>query len=347
MRFVALILPIGVLNLLFCAQPERPSGLAQADSVGVKRLGLSQPLPRPPGTIRLATYNVLNLFDDVDDPVLEGKYDDDKMATLPERVRALAEAIRAVDADIVALQEVESLEALTWFRDRYLPDAGYDHLASLDVGYRRGIECSVMSRFEITDQRIWPDVSLDDVSREGPGWSTVPPPFRKGLQFQRSPLMVEIRTDTGYELTIFSVHHKSGRDFGFHREAEALKITELLVALGATHPSRNIIVMGDFNAAPWDKSLRVYLETGMIDTLAHRSTRGEEGNRYKTHASNRVLDYVLLNSAAHRELVIGSPHVYGTLTPRRTDDWQEGARPPGFASDHYPVVIDLSPQDRL
>ena len=340
MRLLARLVPVGLLALVVFAPP---AGSAPAAAGQSPRFGLPEPLPRPPGTIRLATYNVLNLFDHVDDPQLSGEYDDLELAISKERALNLAEAIRAVDADVVALQEVESLEALTWFRDTYLPDAGYRHLVSLDAGYRRGIECSVMSRLEITRQKVWVGASLHDVERRGAGWAAVPPPARRSLTFQRSPLRVDLRTPGGYELTIFCVHHKSGRDFRFQREAEALKIVEIVRAVEQEDPSRNILVMGDFNAAPWDKSLRVYLESGLVDTLAHRTVRGEEGSLYKTHQSNRVLDYILLNSAAHRELWIGSPHVYGTPGPRRRNDPQAS----GFASDHFPVVIDMVPRDRL
>jgi hypothetical protein len=57
-----------------------------------------------------------------------------------------------------------------------------------------------------------------------------------------------------------------------------------------------------------------------------------------------VLDYILLNSAAHRELVIGSAHIYGTLYDEDYD-WTTDPYPQGYAADHYPVIIDLIPRD--
>jgi endonuclease/exonuclease/phosphatase family metal-dependent hydrolase len=332
------------------ARPSRPrerdrSATRPEARAAVNRFGLSKPLPRTRGAIRLATYNTQNLFDHVDDPSLSGEFDDVKTPTSDDRCRALAAAIRAIDADIIALQEVESLAALTWFRDTYLVDAGYRWLASEDVGYYRGVECSVMSRFEISAARVWLNESLDDVRREGEGWTAVPPGER--ATFQRSPLMVEIRTPDGYELTVFSLHHKAG-DFKWQREAEALRIVDFITQVVERDASRNIVVMGDFNAAPWDKSVRVYLRAGMIDTMAHRIWHEDnpESAQYKTHESDRCLDYILLNSAACRELVIGSQFVLGTLAPPPTYDFRTDTPPPGYASDHYPVVIELLPQDR-
>lgn len=349
-RSIALSLMIGCLVgvALGVAQAQKsnrsdPSASSQPQTVN--RFGLSKPLPRTPGAVRLAAYNTLNLFDHVDDPSLSGEFDDIMTPTATERCAKLAEAIKTVDADIIALEEVESLEALTWFRDTFLADAGYDHLASKDVGYYRGVECSLMSRFPITDVRVWLDESLDDVKRDGLGWAKVPDDV-KHLTFQRSPLMVTVKPRDDYEITIFVVHHKAG-ETDWHREAEALRLVEIISDLRQKDPSRNIVVMGDFNCAPWDKSMRVYLAAGMIDTMAFRTTdkNNPESRLFKTHESDRVLDYILLNSAAHRELVIGSPFVYGTLMPPPSYDYRRDPHPPGYASDHYPVAIEIMPAD--
>lgn len=308
--------------------------------------GLERPLPRTEGAIRIATYNVENLFDHEDDPELSGEWDDLGRAITDARARELARVIRAVDADIIALQEIESLDALRWFRDTYLPEAGYDFLASIDAGYYRGIENAVMSRYEIVSATVQPRTPIDDVVRQGLGWEPVPENTTQPMFVQRSPIRVDIRVNDEYRLTVFSIHHKSGRDFNWKREAEAIRNLERIARAGAADESRNIIIMGDFNAAPWDKSFRLYLEAGFVDIHAHRTVKGEEGRIYKTHRSDRVLDYVLMNAAALHEFVIGSAHIVGTYNPPSSWDWRTDPYPPGYASDHYPVVIDLIPQDR-
>jgi endonuclease/exonuclease/phosphatase family metal-dependent hydrolase len=327
------------------AAPAKQPG--QKVTQGSHRFGLDKPPPKSDGVARLATYNTLNLFDWVDDPTLQGEYDDLPAATPRERCARLADAIRAIDADIIALQEVESLDALRWFRDTFLADAGYAHLASMDVGYYRGVECSVMSRFPIVEQHVWLNESLDNVKREGTGWTPVPPD-QKNITFQRSPLMVVIQVSPGYQLTILSQHHKAGPSFGWHREAEAIRINDIIAAMQAEDPHRNIVVMGDFNAAPWDKSFRTYLRNGMVDTLSYRLIDREspESPLYKTHESDKVLDYILMNSAAFREYVPGSGFVYGTIAPPATYDYRNDPKPEGYASDHYPVVVDILAVDR-
>ena len=58
------------------------------------------------------TNYVLNLFDQDDDPALSGEFDELPMATTDGRCRSLAEVIRRVDADVLALQEGESEAAV-------------------------------------------------------------------------------------------------------------------------------------------------------------------------------------------------------------------------------------------
>ena len=76
------------------------------------RLGVDEPLAKAPGTIRVVTYNVENLFDDVDDPSLSGRNEDIDDTKPGAELAALAETIRRLDADVIALQEIESREAL-------------------------------------------------------------------------------------------------------------------------------------------------------------------------------------------------------------------------------------------
>ena len=332
-----------LLGLLAWTVPVAPAAVPP-----VNRYGRSRPLERPPGSIRLATYNVLNLFDHAFDPATVA--DQERLGMTPTaeaRCRKLAEAIVAVDADIVALQEVESLACLKWFRDTFLPKEGYRYMASFDVGYYRDVENCFLSRFPITAAHVWPELELP-TSREGVGWDEIPDD-QSTLHFPRSPLMVTVQVRPDYELTLCSIHAKSGPDYKWQRESESLALLGLLDEVRRRDPSRNIVLLGDFNAAPWDKSYRLFLEQGWIDVLAHRTMKikyDEDAPLFKTHESNRVLDYILMNSAAHRELVIGSAHVYGTLTPPDSYDWRTDEHPRGYASDHYPVIVDLVPRDQ-
>lgn len=328
-------------------QPVQEPASGPTTALAPIRYGSSVVPRKPAGAVRLATYNLHNLFDHRDDPALNGDFEDLDLATSEARCRALAEVIRDIDADIIALQEVESIEALTWFRDTYLPEAGYEHIASTDVGDIRGIECSVLSRHPILETKAWKHQQLDVQPRIGEGFTSNP--GVASLHYARSPLMTVIRIGDEYELTVISLHHKAGRGEvnAYRREAEALHLLDLLQSWRERNPDRNIALMGDFNAAPWSKSVRLYREAGFIDTLSHRSTSRDsvEARLFKTHESGRILDYILLNSAAHRELVIDSARVRGTRYEEKYD-WRTDPYPAGYASDHYPVIMDLIPRDK-
>ena len=252
-------------------------GFTQDDPRGPgHRFGWEHAPERASGTLRIGSYNVLNYFDDVDDPALEGEWDDEELASSPAQLKALAEAIRALDADVLALQEVESRDALIRFRDTWLKGLGYDHVASLDAGYYRGVEQSILSRIPITDVRNWPGLSTADVERKGEGFQPVPD--APETAFQGSPLMVDLRTEGGYEFTMFVVHLKAGGlSSAYRREAEGLKLVELVAGRLASEPDRNIVVLGDFNALYSYKSMRVLTESGLVDTMQPRATQSTPG----------------------------------------------------------------------
>jgi endonuclease/exonuclease/phosphatase family metal-dependent hydrolase len=348
---LTILLLSGALDEPVLAQDTTPStpALKKADeSVPVEiRFGRAVPLPKGPKTIRIAAYNVLNLFDPVDDPTLSGKYDDLPMATSRDRCLAIAKVIKAIDADVLALEEVESKEAIEWFRDEFLQGLGYDHVASLDVGYYRGVEQSVLSRFPISGVTAWPDESLADMAakKTGDGWET------KGdapTSFQRSPLMVDIEVPASsdrpaYSFTLAVVHHKSG-NFKKQRESEALQLVELLQSRLEEEPELNLIVLGDFNAGPFDQSIAVYKNAGFVNAYEHRWSR-EAGTRnlFRTHESDRVIDYIMLHPNADSEVAKNTFQVVGSLHPGDKYNWRKDDPPSGYAADHYPLVIDVRP----
>ncbi len=312
------------------------------------RIGEAAPKARTEGAIRLATFNLENLFDGRDDPSKAGEAEDiDDTKPEPQRA-ALATIIRALDADIIALQEIESYDALVEFREQHLKGLGYDHLMSIDVGEERGIENAVISRFPITEARVWPNLALGGVHPDL--WTDKPNKYAgQPLEMRRSPLFVTVQVPAGaagndapYSLSLFVVHHKSGRGNEYWREAEAGGVLALVQELQRADPARNIAVLGDFNATPDDRSVRLYLDAGLADLHAERPT----DQRGMTHASERVIDFILVNDNLKKEVAVGSAFVLGTPQLPREADWRTAPKPQGYASDHAPVVADLTPQDR-
>jgi endonuclease/exonuclease/phosphatase family metal-dependent hydrolase len=349
----------------------------QPGTEGVRRFGSAEPIARSPGALRLATYNAENLFDDHDDPALSGAHEDAGQAKPPAQLRALAATIHRLDADVLAMQEVESYDALIEFRDAYLSDMGYKYVVSIDAGDERGIEQSVLSRFPLTDPTNWVHLALGGVQPERVA-GRANQDAGKPMEFHRSPLRVTVEVPepgspgkVGYRLTLFVVHHKSGKGYEYWREKEAAKAAELIEELEQAEPERNIAVLGDFNSTHGEAPVRQYAKAGLIDvfddnaerasgsiqdTVDHNAAaRGNKKTRVRhdavdpawiTHESGRAIDLILLNGAAKRELVPGSKFVLGTPARAAGTDYRVTDPPAGYASDHYPVALELVPRDR-
>lgn len=310
--------------------------------------GLASPKPKPEGTIRLATYNLFNLFDDHDDPSMTERNEDIDDATPADQKQALAETIRTLDADILAVEEIENRSALIEFRETYLKDMGYNYVVSIDTGDDRGIENAVLSRFPITHAQVWPNLPLGGTHPEKYGndanWYAGQP-----IAFKRSPLRADVSIDrdndgsSDYQITLFVVHHKSGTHNTYWREAEAKKVVQLIDEVQKQNKGANVAVLGDFNARAVDMSVATYIAGGLLDPFAGRVPHDPE---IQTHESNRRIDFILVNPALANEYVPNSIFVLGTPSRPKGADWRTTPAPPGWASDHYPVAIDLVPQDR-
>lgn len=348
-------------------RPERPvdpvaarPGTTGKETEVSLRFGRREPVAKAPGTIRVMSYNVENLFDDKDDPALSGKNDDKNMTKPAAHCQAAADAIRRCSPDVIALQEVESYEALMQFRDQYLKDMGYDHVVSIDTGDPRGIENSVLSRFPLEDVKTW---------RELPLGGTHPDLFGtdkndyagQPITFKRSPLRVTVTIPAAkvaelmptesseptarqpYKLTLFVVHQKSGRGGDYWRERESAKTIELAQEVMNADKGVNVIILGDFNARSRDQSLKAYVAAGFKELFD-----GQNADRdltATTHASGRRIDHILYNSNAAHELLIDSRFVLAMPTRADGVDYRTTPPPKGYASDHFPVVVDLRPVD--
>lgn len=318
--------------------------------------GVKDAPAKPAGAIRLVAYNIENLFDDKDDPTISGDIDDIGETKPLDQLRGAAAAIKALNADVIALQEIESEQALRWFRDNHLQGLGYDHIATLDAGDGRGIEQSVLSRLPLANPRNWVGVDLD-APRPPTDRGRPDPRAGQPMKFARSPFYVEVQVPPPaaspdakpYTLALLVVHHKSGRDFNAQREAEARKVVAIAQDLLAKSPDLNLAVLGDFNATPDAASVKTYLDAKWIDAFAARTPRDTGrgfANPWVTHASGRVIDYIFVSPNLAPELVPSSAFVYATPSRAPGADFRRVPAPPGYASDHMPIAIDIVPVDK-
>jgi endonuclease/exonuclease/phosphatase family metal-dependent hydrolase len=353
------------------AQPSAPATPAATPAApvateGVKvdpstiRFGLTEPKPRTPGTIRVATFNIENLFDDKDDPKLTGSGDDKDMLKPKADRAAAALAIRRINADVLALQEVESLEALLWFRDEFLKDMGYEHVASIDAGDGRGIEQSVLSRFPLSNTKVYSGMKLG--GRQPDRWGNEPNANAgKPFEFTRDPLSVTVTVPSSqvgellskagttkprvedYKITLLVVHSKSGRDFEDQREAEAKGLVNITQQIERDTPGANVLILGDFNATQNRVSLRTLADNGLQTVFENRDPRDP---KTMTHTTGRCIDHIYFNANAKPEMVLSSTFVLGLPARPANADFRTTPAPAGYASDHYPVVVDVTPVEK-
>lgn len=205
---------------------------------------------KDPNKIVVCTFNALNLFDDIDDPYTN---DEGTRAKPREEMQLWAEAIRRVNPDVVALQEVENRGYLERFVKLFLGDMGYDHIVHFDGNDLRGIDVALLSRApigEVTSRRHLEFKDPDGIVR----------------RFQRDVPAITVMPKIGPPLEIWPVHLKSKSDSAETSEpirlAEAAELRRLLDAKFAADQNARILVVGDFNDTRDSKSLGIIFGSG-------------------------------------------------------------------------------------
>ncbi len=178
-------------------------------------------------TFKVASYNVENLFDLTKDGTEYTEYIPNtgygwKKPIFETKIENIAEVIKDMRADIVALQEVESKSALFSLRDKLKAlNADYPYFEIAEAK-ETIVKCAVLSKFPIVEKQ---EIQVDD-------------------EFARNILKVTLDID-GSRLTLFISHWKSRRGPESMRipYAKALKkqIDEL-------EDDVDFILMGDFNS---------------------------------------------------------------------------------------------------
>jgi predicted extracellular nuclease len=315
-------------------------------------------------TVRVATFNVENLFaryrfESNIDPmkaVQDGWRADQtafKVADEDEK-RITAQAIKALKADVLALQEVENLDTLRRFRNTFLGGRKiFPYAVAIDGNDPRLIDVAVLSAYPIIHVRSY----QHQANHKG------------DLIFSRDCLEVDILLPNGVTLTLFVNHLKSmldkddpcngRRNTCDKRMAQAREVKKIITSRFGTRAGRKpFIVLGDMNdyvdtdeqgetgiaeLVGWSQLVNV------VDRMPpeERWTHFFKGNRScKIAPSYHQLDYLLLS----KSLATANPHapqIERRGMPKRADRYT-GPRFEGIgtdnpkASDHCPVWMDIT-----
>jgi len=307
----------------------------------------------------VAFYNLENLFDTIDDPDTD---DDDftpdgKKKWTPRRykkkVKRLARAISTIGDDdikhppvIIGIAEVENFEVVyDLIQNKYLIDSNYG-IVHYDSPDERGIEVAFLYRkkyFELLESKPHGITFIKD---DG------------SIDYTRDVLYVKGKLNG--ELMHFLVNHWPSRRSGvkeseYKRVAVAELNQKIIQEIYQKDKKANIIIMGDFNDNPTNKSIKGTLVTNEfynpMESLYDKGmgTNNHQGDWYLFDQIIFTKNFLKTNKHTFKCAGIYSKHFlkdkFGKYIedPFRTyrGNWYKGG-----ISDHFPVYITLEIEPR-
>ena len=281
------------------------------------------------GSITVATYNVENYVaaDRRVDEVYRQGY------PKPEAAKtALRAVIRALDADVLALQEMGPAGYLEELRsDLRAEGLDYPHMALAEaVDTDRHV--AVLSRIPFC--RVQTHADLDFRYFDGQ------------TRVKRGLLEVVVAID-GRELTLFAVHLRSrfterpdDPNAAIFRAGEATAIRDFVLRRFPNPAAARYVILGDCNDTRNSKPLRLLTRRGTTTIATFTKAADPNGETwtycYRKDDTYSRVDYVLVSPGLAAAVSEGGARVYNGPGVRE-------------ASDHRPVVVRLelpgSPSD--
>ena len=311
---------------------------------------------------RICTWNLENLFRPGDDAGPESG------AEYQAKLTSLAGVIVTMAPDVLAVQEVGDVAALTDLADRV---GGTWHQATAAPD-RRGIRVGFLSRLPMTSVRQWiafPDglrpIQVDDTAVSS---STM----------GRAALQVRVKV-AGRRIDLIACHLKSklltfpgGRfstsdegeraRFGAYalnrRSAEAVTVRAAATRRLAAVDDAAVVVLGDLNDEPQAATTQILLgptgseigtggfgrpDLGDRQRLWNLAARIPEEQRYSREFRGRkeLIDHILVSHVLVGLVADGAVTTDGAgPTPSITDDPNARRGEPG--SDHRPVLVEIA-----
>lgn len=284
-------------------------------------------------TFRVGAYNVENYLD------VAGNGREAKPQKAKDKVH---ESIRALNADVLALVEMGTTNALLELRaslkNQGLDYPHWEHVAGADPA----IHVAVLSKVPFTARRPHTNESFLLSGKR----------HRVGRGF----VEVDVKVSDNYSFTLMAAHLKSKRPVPEGDEAElrleeAKLLREKIDARLTANPNCNLVVLGDFNDTKDAQPIRTLIggrgKPTLVDTRPAEKngdtdpnpiTRYEPRNVTWTHYYGKEdsysrIDYILVSKGMENERL--SNETYILTVP----NW-------GTGSDHRPIVATFSTQDK-
>ena len=213
------------------------SALLAASVLGGHALAQSMPVPpKTPDKTRVMTYNI------------QWFHRGDSL----ERVNNIKSVIKNINPDVIGFQEIEGKAAIMQVLDESEWTIGFKDLPEefQEVGI------AVKKPYRLESYEFVFDTQHLDYPFPG----------------KRDVLKCVLRNPKGVQFIVY-VHHMKSRSGGrMQTDAQRCMAAGMLASYIANQNDKNVVVMGDFNDAPNDRSANI-LESG--DVLAKAGIRGE------------------------------------------------------------------------
>ncbi len=341
------------------------------------RVGSVDPATEPASVlpVSIMTFNVENLFDNVNDPgknditflALSEKQSDEHKAVCNEidvdrwrdqclnwdwsddiinhKLKVVAEVILQVDdgrgPDIVALQEVENLGILERLRNEHLADAGYNKAILIEGHDLRGVDVAFLTRLPLAGPPTLHRTDFGDAEEER-------------VLDTRGILEATFELPNGSLLTGYAVHFPAPFHPTEMREAAYRHLDALRSALP---PDRAAFAAGDFNTTSVEDREKAMLERFVRPgwTVAHEvGCEGCPGTSYYARRDDwSFLDMILWSPAGDRggnttwalraDSVQIANRAQGQVRPDGTP-WRFEMPDGAGVSDHWPIVAYIEPE---
>ena len=295
-------------------------------------------------SVRLATFNVENLFARYNfnknyKPVSNDGFTINDLAfdIYDETDKEItAQALRKVNADVIALQEIESLPVLDAFNSKYLATMKYRHRILIDSFDPRKIDVAILSRFPIASVQS----HRQERNASNAAWL-----------FSRDCLVVTLDVN-GKELILYINHFKSmmeGRNETHERRKDQVDrvATILDERWQAKKYKGNFLVLGDFNDYPEGNSaLTSLIQHPGLENVVKRLPQEDQWTHFYADSNEyKQLDYILLSKSLAQKnpnppgimrkgLSLSAKKYTGPRFPKVVEEERK-------ASDHAPVFIDI------
>lgn len=295
----------------------------------LKRKGISAPVGfnYSPDTISVLSWNVEHFVDQFDNPYISHSREDDPVAEMEGRVQLLIKALKKANADIVVLQEFESVAYLKQIADKHLSDLGYMFFADAE-SFSWYMNVVIMSKVPLgtiySYGALYTPV-VDYVNKDG----------ERETQININSRMwsIDIFPSEDFAFNLTGVHLKAGR--GERNEKMRLGQINLLKNQWARMVKEdkrvNLMMVGDFNSTPESMEMGRLLEgkkgNQFIDPLA-----GTGIFSHPADAPRWRIDHIIYNRNLERSIVEGSALVMDKLL---------NAQEMIDLSDHLPLMISI------